>query len=63
MERKIGLQAVNGKFVSADLANGGNVVADHPALSAWQTFQVIELGDYKIGLKAVNGKFVSADFG
>ena len=61
--RKIGLRAVNGKYVSADLGREGILIANRDQLDAWETFELINQGGNKIGLRAVNGKYVSADLG
>ncbi len=58
--KSIALKAHNGKYVSADLNDGGKLIANRERLDEWESFELIEVGD-KIGMKAANGKYVSAD--
>ena len=59
MERII-LQAHNQKYVSADLNQGGILVANRNQINQWETFELINV-DNKFALRAANGKYVSAD--
>ncbi len=59
--KKIALQAYKQKYVSADLNQGGNLVANRNEINSWETFEQLELGEGKIALRADNGQYVSAD--
>ncbi|MDJ0719619.1 MAG: ETX/MTX2 family pore-forming toxin [Prochloraceae cyanobacterium] len=60
--RKVGLRAANGKYVSADFNQGGQLVANRDRLDEWETFELIEANLSKVGLRAANSEYVSADF-
>ena len=59
--QRIALKANNGQYVSADLNQGGKLVANRNEISNWETFELIDQGGNKIGLRADNGQYVSAD--
>ncbi|MDJ0718119.1 MAG: beta-1,3-glucanase family protein, partial [Prochloraceae cyanobacterium] len=59
---RIALKADNEQYVSADLNQGGRLVANRNQISDWESFDLIKLDGNKIGLRADNGQYVSADF-
>ncbi|MCW3085024.1 MAG: hypothetical protein JWP12_2390 [Bacteroidetes bacterium] len=56
---KITIKAGNGKFVCADHSIGEKLIANRDQAGAWETFELIYLGDNKVALKAYNNKYVS----
>jgi len=57
----IALQASNGQYLCAEGSGGGAVVANRNAISAWETFGLIDLGNKYIALRADNGQYVCAE--
>ncbi|HYF64279.1 MAG TPA: glycoside hydrolase family 5 protein, partial [Herpetosiphonaceae bacterium] len=57
------LQALaNNKYVSADLNQGGKLVAGSAGVLGWEKFRRVDLGNGTFGLQALaNNKYVSAD--
>ena len=57
----ITLEAVNGKYVSAD--NNGNIlIANKTEASAFEKFEIVDAGKGKIAFKCIgNNKYVSAE--
>lgn len=54
--------SANNTFVSADNGGANPLVANRPAVSAWEQFRVIQNSDGTISLQAVvNGLYVAAD--
>jgi hypothetical protein len=52
----------NGKFVSADNDGNSPLIANRDWDRAWETFEVVHMGNHRIALRSVaNGKFVTAD--
>lgn len=62
-DQKVGLQAPNGCWLSADSAGQSPLVARPPWREVWETFTLRDLGNNQIALIACNGQFVSADPG
>ncbi len=62
-DRRVGLQAPNGGWLSAD-ANGQNPLVARPTVrDVWETFTMRDLGNDQAAFIACNGQFVSADPG
>lgn len=59
---KIVLQAHNLQYVSADLNQGGIIVANRNEIGNWETFELISRRN-GIALKAANGQYLSAEGG
>lgn len=61
----IALKAANNAYVSSNAGleddRAGILVADRAEAGAWETFELVDLGDGKVALRASNGKFVCAD--
>jgi beta-glucanase (GH16 family) len=57
------LRAVaNGRYVSADVNQGGALLANRTAVSGWETFVVVDAGSPYVALRAnANGRYVAAD--
>ena len=62
MSDKIGLRADNQQYVSADLNQGGILVANRNQISDWESFDLIKLDANKFGLRAANKQYVSSNF-
>ena len=59
----ISLQAANGQYVCAEGGGGREVVANRDAMAAWETFELIDLGNGYYALQAANGQFFCAESG
>lgn len=55
---KVGLKSFNGSFVTAEINRNGELIANRPKMSTWETFELFRLPDGKVTLRACNGKFV-----
>lgn len=61
-ESLIGLQAANGKYVTADQNSPGHpLIAQNSRLQAWETFRLVSFGDGTVALRATDGMYVAVD--
>lgn len=60
---KIALRAYNGQYLCAEGGGGGAVVANRDTIGAWETFQLVPLGDGNVALRASNGQYLCAEGG
>jgi type 1 glutamine amidotransferase len=55
---------VNNRYVAAENAGAGALIANRTAIGGWEQFDVVNLGNGNVALRArVNGRYVSADNG
>lgn len=56
--------SANNQFVAAETAGAGYLIANRPAASAWEQFQVVSNADGTVSIQAtINGRFVTTDLG
>ena len=60
--KQVALQAqVNHRWVTADLAGAGPLIADRASVGSWERFEYFQLSNGDFALRAVNSLFVCAD--
>ena len=57
----VALRAANGQYVCAEGSGGGAVVSNRNAISAWETFKLINRGNGNVALQAANGQYLCAE--
>jgi len=62
-KRTMHLRAFNGKYVCADGARNDTVLANRESPSGWETFTLLNLGNYKCVISSSANKFFSAELG
>ena len=59
----IALKAYNGQYVVAEGGGGGLVYANRNAAGAWETFELVDMGNNRVALRAYNGQYLVAEGG
>jgi hypothetical protein len=59
----VALQTATSQYISPQQGGGGRVLADGPAVGAWEPLGVVELDDNKIALRCLSGHYFSPQNG
>lgn len=58
---QVSINSYNDYYLTADLANEGEVTATRKEKNEWEVFVIEELQDNYIAIKASNGKYITVD--
>jgi lysophospholipase L1-like esterase len=60
---RVAIRSNTGRYLCAEGGGNGALSADRVSIGAWETFEMIDLGNSQIALKSVNGFYICAENG
>ena len=60
---RVAIRANNGRYLCAEGGGNSILIGDRMAIGAWETFELVDLGNSQVALKSINGLYVCAENG